>query len=123
MVKENSIWHGVGLGIFLSIVISTIWGWIMLPQGYLFFIIVITFSYIPAGFLVAYLNPNHPFILATLVGIILSFLNQLVSIYFSPTILLFPLVLHIGILFGICTSLIGAMIADTIWKYRLKGWD
>ncbi|WP_217589271.1 hypothetical protein [Lentibacillus saliphilus] len=120
MVKQNSIWHGIGLGIFLSIVLGTLLGWLGLTYGFMVTILIYIVCYIPAGFLVAKLNPNHPYTLSAIAGIILSGLNQLVSIYMQPGILGFPLILHFGILIGVLTSLLGACMADRPWRYFYK---
>ena len=122
MIKENSIWHGIGFGILLSIVISTLLGWIGLGDGLAVTFILHLICYIPAGFLVAYLNPKHPYTLAAIAGVILSALNQVFTVfYLAPGMLAAPFILNLGILFGIFTALIGAILAEQPWRRLLKG--
>lgn len=117
MVKEQSIWHGIGFGIFLSIIVGTVLGWLGLGGGPIAAIILFFTAYIPTGYLVGYLNPNHPYTLSMIAGIILSFFNQLVIIfYLAPSILLSPLTLNLGILFGVLASLTGAVFAAKPWR-------
>lgn len=120
MVRDNSIWHGIGLGIFLSVVVSTILGWLGLGHGVTVTIILYLICYLPAGYLVAYLNPEHPYTLAAIAGIILSLLNQAIIIYFVPDVLFHPAVLNLGILGGIIATLIGAIPGVQFKQRRLK---
>ncbi|GGK09336.1 hypothetical protein GCM10007063_34740 [Lentibacillus kapialis] len=121
MIKENSIWHGIGLGIFLSIVVSTLLGWAGLGNDPLSSFILYLLCYIPVGLLVAHLNPYHPYTLAAISGVILTVLNQIVTIfYFSPGILAYPFILRSGILFGIIACLIGAAISTNLWRLAIK---
>lgn len=121
MVKHNSIWHGIGFGMLLSIVVSTLIGWLGIGQGIISYLALYLLCYIPAGFLVGYLNPNHPYTLAAIAGVILSVLNQIVTIIIAPGILLTPLVLNTGILLGLVTTIIGATLSVIYSKKVVKG--
>lgn len=122
MIGNKSIWHGIGLGIFLSIVVSTLLGWLGLGNGLTASITLYLLCYLPAGFFVAYLNPNHPYTLAAISGVVLSILNQAVAIlFFTPGILAYPFILSTGILFGITAAIIGAVFMMQPWRRFMKG--
>lgn len=114
-MKWMPVFYGVGIGVLLSVVAGTVVGFLGVA-GYLATTIVLfLLAYVPAGYFAAIFNPSHPYASSALAGGMLAVMNQFVTMLFLASgVLADPVLLSLGILFGILCSLAGGLLADQL---------